>query len=348
MEKFIWSYNEWDQLKEVVVWIAKNARRPKLWIDQMAIEYPKYSSTDNIFIGDMPEEILRETEEDLDELCRILRELWIKVHRPEVIDHSKNIWTFEWETDTFYNFCPRDSILMIGDKIIETPMPMRSRFIEPFAYKNILINAFKDWAKWISAPKPRLSNNTYNKSWKGLALNNNEPIFDAANILRAGKDLFYLVSDSWNRMWAEWLQSTLGDEFRVNICENMYSWIHLDSTISLLRPGLVLLNPERVNENNLPERLKKWDKIWCPNLVDTNKSGFSSLSSTWVWMNLLMINPNLAIVDKEQVELIKLLEGYDIKVIPLLMRHSRVMWWWFHCVTLDLKRCWTGALEDYF
>ncbi|MFC1798078.1 hypothetical protein ACFLY2_02960 [Patescibacteria group bacterium] len=42
------------------------------------------------------------------------------------------------------------------------------------------------------------------------------------------------------------------------------------------------MNPERVNENNLPERLKKWDKIWCPNLVDTNKSGFSSLSSTWV------------------------------------------------------------------
>ncbi|MFC1798079.1 hypothetical protein ACFLY2_02965 [Patescibacteria group bacterium] len=42
-------------------------------------------------------------------------------------------------------------------------------------------------------------------------------------------------------------------------------------------------------------------------------------------MNLLMINPNLAIVDKEQVELIKLLEEYDIKVISLLMRHSRVM-----------------------
>lgn len=348
MEKFIGSFNEWDNLEEVIVGIAQNARRPELGIDQMAVEYSDCINKEAIYTWELPEKIIKEANEDLEKFCSVLKDLGIKVHRPKEIDHSKKISTFDWETDTFYNFCPRDSILVVGDKIIETPMTMRSRFVEQLAYKDILIKSFKDWAKWISAPKPRLLDNTYNKQTGSLALNNFEPIFDAANVLRAGKDLFYLVSDTWNHMWAEWLQSILGEEYRVNICESMYSGVHIDSTMAFLRPWLVLLNPERITEDNLPEPLKKWEKIWCPNLVDTNKSGFHSLSSIWVGMNLFMINPNLAIVDKEQVELIKSLEKHEIKIIPLSMRHSRVMWGWFHCITLDLKRRGTGNIENYF
>ncbi|RUS93318.1 hypothetical protein DSM106972_096740 [Dulcicalothrix desertica PCC 7102] len=40
-----------------------------------------------------------------------------------------------------------------------------------------------------------------------------EPAFDAANVLRLGKDIFYLVSDSGNKYGAKWLQTFLGNEY---------------------------------------------------------------------------------------------------------------------------------------
>ena len=69
----------------------------------------------------------------------------------------------------------------------------------------------------------------------------------------------------------------------------MYSYIHIDSTIAVLREGLCLLNPERVNENNMPEFLKSWDKIWCPPMVDI---GYHQTirASLWIGVNLLSVD----------------------------------------------------------
>lgn len=63
-------------------------------------------------------------------------------------------------------------------------------------------------------------------------------------------------------------------------------------------------------------------------------------------MNLLMLSPKLAVVDKNQYPLIKLLESKGIEVIPVLLRHARQLAGGFHCVTLDVRR--TGKLENYF
>ena len=75
---------------------------------------------------------------------------------------------------------------------------------------------------------------------------------------RLGTDLLYLVSDSGNDLGWRWLQATLGDTYRVHPCRNLYSSTHIDSTIVPLQPGLVLLNPARVNDGNLPEALRGW------------------------------------------------------------------------------------------
>jgi N-dimethylarginine dimethylaminohydrolase len=44
--------------------------------------------------------------------------------------------------------------------------------------------------------------------------------------------------------------------------------------------------------------------------------------------------------------LIKLLEKNGLDVLPLKLRHSRMMGGGFHCVTLDIRR--KGTLERYF
>ncbi|GLT17501.1 amidinotransferase [Vibrio zhanjiangensis] len=346
MSIFTGSHNEWDQLEEVIVGSALHANKPTLNVDQVAIEYRDNQSVTAEQLGQYSQKVIEETEEDLALFVENLQQLGIKVRRPEDIDQTKEFSTGDWSTTGFYNYCPRDSLLVVGDKIIETPMTMRCRFLEQFSYKNLMLEYFEQGANWLSAPKPRLLDNSYNLDSEGLALNNIEPVFDAANILRAGEDLFYLISDTGNEKGAKWLQTVLGDQYRVHLCRDLYDGIHIDSTMALLRPGLMLLNPARVNENNLPEKLRSWDKIWCPDLVDTGYEGYQPLSSTWVGMNIFMLSPTLAVVDSRQETLIKELEKNNIEVLQLQLRHARTLGGGFHCVTLDVKR--KSKLENYF
>jgi N-dimethylarginine dimethylaminohydrolase len=55
-------------------------------------------------------------------------------------------------------------------------------------------------------------------------------------------------------------------------------------------------------------------------------------------MNMLSIDKHLAVVDKKQTEMIDKLKEYYIDVIPLELRHDRLLAGGFHCVTLDLVR----------
>jgi N-dimethylarginine dimethylaminohydrolase len=71
-----------------------------------------------------------------------------------------------------------------------------------------------------------------------------------------------------------------------------------------------------------------------------------SIGSNWIDMNLFSVNPNLAVVDQDQTGLIKLIEKHGIDVIPLKMRHAKMLGGGFHCVTLDIRR--TGTLDRYF
>lgn len=341
-------YNEWDPIEEIIVGTSLYAKIPSNEPGYYSFEYSSKGDLNHcVMPGKFPQKLIEETEEDIANFITLLEKMHIKVRRPNAIDFHNKIKTLDWESEHFFCYCPRDVLLAIGDTIIETPNLYRSRYFETMSYKEILIDYLQSGSKWISAPKPRLLNESYNfiNPQKGL-LNNIEPIFDAANILRAGKDIFYLVSDTGNELGATWLQAALGNKYKVHPCRDLYGGEHIDSTLSLLRPGLVLVNPARVNKNNLPSLLNKWDVIVAPEMVTYSYSDIKPLSTKWLGMNLLMLSPNLAVVDKHQIQLIKLLESYSIDVIPLQLRHGRQLAGGFHCITLDVKR--SGSLEDYF
>ena len=99
-------------------------------------------------------------------------------------------------------------MLVIGDQIIETPNVIRSRAQETFSYRTLLIDYMKSGARWYSAPKPNCLSDSL---FEGVNLEkptprNHEPVFDAANVLRFGQDLIYLVSATGNEMGGQWLQ----------------------------------------------------------------------------------------------------------------------------------------------
>lgn len=344
----IQSWNEWDTLKSVIVGRADGARVPHADRSLKSISYAGLADASTIPSGPYPEQVIEETREDLELLCDVFRSQGVEVLRPQITDTSISFKTPQWASDGQYIYCPRDSVLIHGDLIIEAPMPLRARYFENLAYRDIFMRAFQQGARWMSAPKPMLLDENYSSETSpGIpTLNNNEICFDAANVLRCGKDLFYLVSNSGNKLGAQWLQSILGAEFRVHALEGIYSYMHIDSTISFLRPGLVLLNPSRMNKDNLPEVLKNWEIIWCPEPTDIGFYKPYENASKWIGMNLLMLNPHLAVVEKNQLNLIRELEKKKVDVIPVQMRHQRTLGGGAHCVTLDLHR--EGSLENYF
>lgn len=331
------SRNEYDKLVSVIVGDATGARFPALdEIFDYNQEVTSWTETP-LPRGRFPQFVIDQANEDLETLACTLKALGVTVYRPTEIDHAHVVRTHEWETDGMYNYCPRDVLLVIDDLVIECPLVYRARQFESAAYQKIRRKAIPNNVRWIAAPRPvLLTQDTYVLDNK-IILNEREPMFDAANILRHNDDLLYLVSNTGNRLGAQWLQNILGSKYRVHVLDNVYAYAHLDSTISILRDGLVVLNASRISANNCPVLFDGWEKIWVEDVLPQSFYNYP-YASKWIAMNMFSISPDTVIVDKNQIELIRTLESYHMKVIPLELRHSRTLGGGFHCVTLDLER----------
>ena len=195
----VWSCNEWDQLEEVIVGNPLRARYPTADPSTRLAEFPG-RSLDNIPQGSFPQWVIEETEEDLNGFVEILEKQGVSVKRPEVWPHDEEFSTIHWKSRGYYNYCPRDIMLVIGDNIIETPNVIRSRSQESYSYRSLMMEYLKSGAKWYSAPKPMLLDSLFDVDQGKPTPRNDEPAFDAANVLRLGKDLIYLVSATGNEM----------------------------------------------------------------------------------------------------------------------------------------------------
>lgn len=345
----VWSCNEWDPLVEVIVGNPRNARFPFPDQSTLIAEYAG-RSIDEIPIGPFPESIIEEAEEDLSDLVSLFESLGVTVKRPATWEHEAEFSTPFWSTKGYYNYCPRDIILVVGDQIIETPNTIRGRFLETYSYHDILIEYLREGARWFSAPKPMLKDTLFDVDHKSPIPRNDEPVFDAANVIRLGTDLLYLISATGNEFGAHWLQTVLGPKFKVHLCRLDYYGSHIDTSVVALRPGLLLCNPERVQREMLPSAFKSWEVIYSPPMVGVDRFESAYLSrcigSNWIDMNLFSITPELVVIDRDQLPLIKLLESKGLDVAPMKLRHARMMGGGYHCATLDVKR--QGEMESYF
>jgi N-dimethylarginine dimethylaminohydrolase len=301
----IYSQNEWGVLKKIVVGSATNAHWPVNCEKFRSLEKTSLWQETPLPAGPVSEFIISEANEDLENLTNTLEKLGVNVVRPEILDF-KNF-------DGMYNYCPRDRVLIVGDVAIDAPMVYPTRLPEIDALKKFL-------------PKT-------------VSCDNQNAFFDAANVCRLGKDLLYLVSSSGNRTGGEWLQETLGDSYKVHILDNIYSGVHIDSTISPIREGLVVINQDRISEKNLPQVFENWDIIWMSG-DDIIPQGFVGYpyASKYIALNFLTVNSNLIICDPNQNILRKKLEKYNVESIGINLRHSRTLGGGHHCVTLDLER----------
>lgn len=110
----------------------------------------------------------------------------------------------EAEDNVLVIYCLRDILIVIGNEIIEAPMAWRSRFFEYRAYRPLIKEYFKKGAKWTTAPKPQMADQLYDFQYPienvidrhelaaagKFVTTEFEPCFDAADFIRAGKDIF--------------------------------------------------------------------------------------------------------------------------------------------------------------
>lgn len=322
------SRNEWDPLLHVMVGRADGARVPHLDKSLRTINYSHMLYSNEIPRGSYPQQVIQEANQDLEVLAHFLMAQGIQVSRPDMIEHD------------YYLYCPRDNIVIFEDLVLETPMPLRCRRHESRAYHSTIQHLPGDF-RWITL-NARRDDDLYNLDCVGdpdvLALTEAEAAFDAANILRANDDVFYLVSNSANQRGAALLQSLLPGR-RVWPIQGIYSYMHIDSTIALLREGLMLLNPSRIRSlDQLPPPLRCWDVIWAPDPGPVPHYPGWCNSSAWVAMNVLSISPDVCLVEENQVELARAIERHGVQCAMLPMRQARTLGGSFHCVTADLRR----------
>jgi glycine amidinotransferase/scyllo-inosamine-4-phosphate amidinotransferase 1 len=300
------SYNEYSTLKRIVVGDAAYANWPTkdpVFRSEAARTLWKDTPLPS---GPVPEHIIQETNQDLQGLCSILTKHDVEVVRPN---------TFDFQThDGLYNYCPRDRFIVHGSTIIDPAMMYPCRDQEYQCYVDIL----EDADQIIHMPRD-----------SGMTL-------VAANVLRIDQHRWlFLESASGNRAAYEWLCAHL-PEIDIELC-NFYSGVHIDSTVVVLREGLVLLNGSRVNDVNCPQVFDDWEKIYVDDVVPQDFFQYP-YASKWIALNMLSIDANTVIVDAVQHKLIKTLESHGLTVIPHTLRHSRTLGGGFHCVTLDLVR----------
>jgi scyllo-inosamine-4-phosphate amidinotransferase 1 len=335
------TYTEWDRLRAVVIGIAAGAQVPRVKDESLhAVDYGAMPDEQfaEIPTGPYPRRVIEETEEDLAMFAAQLRGLGIRVYRPAAADFSEVRQVGRWRVDGYSAYCPRDTVLTVGTHAIETPMALRHRQDEARLLRHIMPT--------VRAPVPQLLDSLYDRSTLGVpTLRNDEPVFDAANCLKCGRDILYLIANTGNQAGAVWLQSFLGPDYRVHPVRGVYAFVHIDSTIVPLRPGLVLLNPERVNDGNMPAFLRRWDKIYAPEPVSTPCEPAWGAASKWIALNLLSLSPELVVVERRQTPLMRALARHGIEALPIQLRHARTMKGGPHCVTLDLAR--DGDLGDY-
>ena len=99
---------------------------------------------------------------ELDEFVNILKGEGVIVRRPDCLESRAAALTPEWTSPAGNSQAnPRDVLIVIGNEILEAPMSWRSRYFEFFAYRNLVMEYWRQGAKWTAAPKPMMSHRLY-------------------------------------------------------------------------------------------------------------------------------------------------------------------------------------------
>lgn len=362
------AWNEWDPLEEIIVGSADKAQfeptepgsRPSVRNAPPGTPFPQ---------GPKSAEMVDAANEELNGLASLLESQGVTVRRPEPHDFSKPVRTPEFEVENQYcAVCPRDVMITLGNEIVEATMSRRARFFEYQPYRKLVYEYWNADPRvgWTTAPKPSMNDDMYREDfWEWplserhermhefeFCINQDEVVFDAADMSRFGKDVIVQESMTTNRAGIHWLKRHLEPKgFRVHPVHFPLDYFpsHIDCTFVPLREGLVLTNPERPIRSGEEWMFltNDWEFVDAPQPTSSNaEMPTYCQSSKWLSMNVLSISPTKVICEEQEKPLQELLYKLDFEVFPVPFRNVFSYGGSLHCATWDIRR--EGFREDYF
>jgi glycine amidinotransferase len=359
MPAVVSSHNEWDPLEEVIVGTAVGAVE-SAYEPARAPYYPLRSEGRDFLGGQHDPTELQRAEQQLDALAVRLEREGVVVRRPDGLSQQYATQTPDFRVPLAHaQTCPRDSLLIVGEHIIEVPMAQRSRYFETRAYRGLIKEYFRAGAAWVTAPRPQLPDRLYASEYstdvepfdfeEHPAITEFEPCFDAASITRCGRDLFWQPDIVSNKFGLEWLARYLGPGYRIHCLQFIDRYPqHIDTTLVPLRPGLALTNPERPFKDPAAAKWFERNGWRLVEAVPSIRVGPPTARdvSNWISMNTLMLNPDTVIVEAAEEPLMTLLRGLGLEIVACEFDAVFKFGGSFHCCTLDIRRA--GTLESYF
>ena len=354
--KVVSSYNEWDPLEEVIVGVLDGAAVMP-WETGFGAMIPREHVAEvqkyHRLVGGQSFSPAQRApgQKELDEFVHILTAEGVRVRRPDPVPHATPFSTPDWTSaggNAQAN--PRDVLLVLGDEILEAPMAWRSRYFEFRAYRRLIKEYFAAGARWSAAPKPVMDDGLYindhkrGEEWVTTEL---EPVFDAADAARFGKDIVVQRSHVSNHFGIEWLRRHVAGRYEVHEVEfHDDRAVHIDATFVPLAPGKVLVNPDRPMKV-IPEIFRRggWEFLTAPRTT-LPESHANYRSFQWLHMNVLSLDERRVIVEASEAPLIAALRMWGFEPIPCHFRNNYRYGGSFHCATVDVRR--QGELKSYF
>ena len=335
------SYTSWQPLEEVIVGRAYSS------------DY--FDFIDNPQVRNQLQQILCETEEDLNNLQKIIEQYGARVRRPNLI--NKDVFQ-KLQTQgcgaPLPPLTPRDWQISLGNKLLRV-LPI----VE-------LDNICADYADQVVNP--------HGNSWDENCILNGA---SASCIVRVGRDVFFDNSDYLRPDQTEWIvENCLGPEYRIH---EAVTDGHGDAVFAILKPGVILSSKHDMHlhlAEDFPgwEVLKIWDSsIWAAmevgkfkyetdpgawyvqgstptpeftQFVDTYLNKWTGFVAETVFdVNCLVLDEENAIFSAYNKEVFAFCERHKINPIISELRHSYFWDGGISCCTQDLTR--RGGLETY-
>ena len=331
------SNNETGKLKAIIVGRPDNPHWPM--DDPEFLTWVKWPGNQGgTFPYNVPQDVIDEVRENIYNVIDNLQEKFdIEIVRPDLVDHKKGFATHDWVCTGMNSLNIRETLITIGNKVIECPHPFRSKHYESIGYSAIKRHVVKNGGAYITAPRSKLELNTIWQKDGKLVCRNNDPLFVGTDILKFGKTILYFTSCKSNLAGAEWLQNLLGDDYNVVTTKRFYMYESLCNNIMPLDDNTILCNADRLSGESIPKEFKEYKKIWVETLKDKGAYKWP-LGSKYFNMQILNIDNRHKLVNSDQPDLCNLLNSHGFEIIETNLKHTQTFAYGYHSLFCDLER----------
>ena len=335
------AYTSWQPLEEVIVGRAYT---------------PDYFDfIENAQVRNQLQQILNETEEDLNNLQKTIETYGAQVHRPKLMDkHNFQDQQINGKGVPLPPLTPRDWQITLGQKLLRV-LPM-----------NELDDICAEFGNQVVNP--------HGKFWDTNCILNGA---SASCIVRVGRDVFFDNSDFLRPDQTQWIvDNILDSDYRIH---EAVTDGHGDAVFAILKPGVILSSKHDMHLH-LAEDFPGWDvmKIWDSSIwaaMEVGKFKYETSPGAWYvqgqtptaeftqfvdtylnkWTGFVaetVFDVNCLVLDEESVifsaynkDVFDFCKKHKINPIISELRHSYFWDGGISCCTQDLRR--RGGLESY-